>query len=150
MHIAARNLPLYLPDLPETARQIISIIPAKDAVRLIRAMHGERLYFRRALRDDPSMHAAYVKLAPVIGDEHARALIREWRGDVLEVPNCGTAIRRAVARWIRQQYDAGEPIQRLCLTTGYSRRWIFALLKRPDTAPQGAAQAAAAAQLALF
>ena len=124
---------LEFDDLPETARQIMTIIPHKEALRLIRALHGERLYFRRALRGDPSRHAAYIKLEPVIGDEYARAVIRAWRGDVLEVPNCGLAVKRATARWIRQQYDAGVLVQHLCRQTGYSRRWIFALLKS-DTA----------------
>ena len=131
---APHSLPLYIGDMPPTVRQMLTILPTSAVMRMVREMHGERLYFRARINDVTS-HPAYARIMPVIGDQHARTLVNAWRGDILEVPNCAQALARANARWLRAQYDAGVPIHELCRATGYSRRWIFELLKRSDPAP---------------
>lgn len=118
-------------DFPPVAREIMAHIPRDSALKVLREMVGQRLYFRA--RHAPAKGAAaYLRLAAVIGSKDADALVKAWRGSILEVPNCSRAFRRATARWMRARCDQGAKLDELCLATGYSRRYVYYLMKQTD------------------
>lgn len=62
----------------------------------------------------------------------AERIVAEYGDDVLNIPNCKTAIARAKMRAMRARCDAGATLEEIALEFGVTTRWVSIVLKRPD------------------
>lgn len=117
-------------DLPPTVRNLVRLAGWRSALALVSEMPGARIYCPSAGPDENSER--WARVLELVGERAARAIYAEYRGGVLEIPNCRAAIAAARNRALRAQYDAGSAIEALCLAFGLSRRQVFTVLKQPD------------------
>ncbi|WP_168735254.1 Mor transcription activator family protein [Pseudothauera rhizosphaerae] len=117
-------------DLPPTVKNLLRLAGWRGAFALVREMPGARIYCPAAGR--PRDEARYAQVAELTGAAAARRIYAEYRGGILEIPNCRAAFAAARDRWIRARYDAGAGAEELCRATGLSRRRLFEVLKEAD------------------
>jgi hypothetical protein len=118
---------LYEAELPPTVRNLIRLAGWRGALAIVREMPGARIYSPATGEPDD---ARFHRVAELAGYRAAQRIYAEYRGGVLEIPNCKAALRAARDRWIRSEYDRGTPVEALCVATGISRRQIFDVLKK--------------------
>jgi hypothetical protein len=119
--------------LPPLGREISDAIGLAGAVRLMREMRGERVFF-------PAGHSPTVdRLVDILGDQRARALLDRFRLDHVEVPKAVSLVhemRAATARRLAARlYAEGhpKPVGATAVAVGLTSRRTRALLAGPAT-----------------
>ena len=119
-------------DLPATARDLVRMVGWAKAEALIRELGGIPYPVPKAADNNPAGAIRFERLAEIVGHRGAERIVSEYGGDVLEIPNCKTAIARAPMRAMRARCDAGAPLEEIALEFACTTRWVTEVLKRPD------------------
>lgn len=132
---------VFLDELPQSARDLISQIGMPAAVALIQAMPGARFPVPRGEDNNPAGAARFAQLVDVVGYEATLILVRNYGDDRdLYVPSCKKAILRARDRQIIAEYGTGVAVFDLGLKYKLSYRRIEGILAKPDTTPEPASE----------
>lgn len=121
---------------PSTTAQLISVI-SQEAYTRIQAVHGGN----KLTIPKTNQAKAFFSLVEIIGQARAEALIKEFGGNNIYIPNgkpaqdsCSASKRNAS---ICAEYDnltktvsSSEAVRRLSKKSGLSNRWIYMILKR--------------------
>lgn len=119
-------------DLPATARDLIRLVGWPGAEALIRELGGIPFPVPKGANNNPAGAARFERLAELVGMRGAERIVAEYGDDVLNIPNCKTAIARAKMRAMRARCDAGATLEEIALEFGVTTRWVSIVLKRPD------------------
>lgn len=129
------SLPLYLADLPASARELIDHIGLTATLDLIKAMPGIRYPIPTAANNNPAGEARFAWLVEVVGATAAQTLVRVYGGQDLYIPSCRRAILRARDRGIVAAYSQGQSVTELALEHQLCYRSVELILKKTDTTP---------------
>lgn len=122
------NQHIPLDDLPSSARHLVQMIGWAAASALIKARPGVPFPVPKTIDG-----ARYQYLLEVVGRDAAEVLRHTYGGDRLEIPNCKSALSRAVHRAMRADYDQGDyTLEDLALKYQCTPRWVSIVLKRPE------------------
>lgn len=91
---------------PKSARDLIRLIGLDAASLLVTAWGGQ--VFRVPAVQGGAKEAgekAYQKLVEIIGEEAAHAIVKEYRGTLLSVPNLTIALHAYVQDTVRNEFD---------------------------------------------
>jgi hypothetical protein len=124
--------PLLESDLPETARDLVRLVGWAKAEALIRELGGIPFPVPKGANNNPAGAARYERLAEIVGPRGADCIVAEYGDDILNIPNCKTAIARAKMRAMRARCDAGATLEEIALEFGVTTRWVSMVLKRQD------------------
>lgn len=124
--------PILESDLPATARDLVRLLGWPKAEALIRELGGVPYPVPKGANNNREGAARFERLVEIVGQRGAERLMAEYGGDVLNVPNCKTAIARAKMRAMRARCDAGATLEDMALEFGCTTRWVSIVLKRPD------------------
>ena len=119
-------------DLPATARDLVRMVGWAKAEALIRELGGIPYPVPKAADNNPAGAIRFERLAEIVGHRGAERIVSEYGGDVLEIPNCKTAIARAPMRARGARCDAGATLEEIALEFACTTRWVTEVLKRPD------------------
>ena len=119
-------------DLPATARDLVRMVGWAKAEALIRELGGIPYPVPKAADNNPAGAIRFERLAEIVGHRGAERIVSEYGGDVLEIPNCKTAIARAILRDAGARCDAGATLEEIALEFACTTRWVTEVLKRPD------------------
>lgn len=124
--------PILESDLPATARDLVRLVGWAKAEALIRELGGIPYPVPKAADNNAAGAARFERLAEIVGNRAAERIVAEYGGDVMEIPNCKTAIARARMRAMRARCDAGATLEEIALEFACTTRWVTEVLKRPD------------------
>lgn len=124
--------PILESDLPATARDLVRLVGWAKAEALIRELGGIPYPVPKAADNNAAGAVRFERLAEIVGQRGAERIVAEYGGDVMEIPNCKTAIARARMRAMRARCDAGATLEEIALEFGCTTRWVTEVLKRPD------------------
>lgn len=124
--------PILEADLPATARDLVRLVGWAKAEALIRELGGIPFPVPRGAANNPAGAARFERLAEIVGVRGAERIVAEYGGDILNIPNCKTAIARAKMRAMRARCDAGATLEDIALEFEVTTRWVSMVLKRPD------------------
>lgn len=131
-----------LPLFPRTAAELIRIAGLDAAARLISAWPGQEfpVPLHGARRNDKG-ERRFDRLAEIVGEPVALAIVRHWGGLKLTVPNCKEVLWTWRQDRIREAYDEltgkkgyshPEAVFELGVSYGVTGRCVELVLKRPD------------------
>ncbi|ENO91996.1 Mor transcription activator family protein [Thauera mechernichensis] len=127
------SLAILETDLPASVRDLVRWVGWRGAMALIREMPGARIYSpMRGPHWSARADARFARVAELVGERNAEKLYEIIAGTAFEVPNCRAALRRARNRAVRASFDAGAPVEALCVDFGLSRRQVYSVLKEAD------------------
>lgn len=135
-------------DLPAGALNLVRLLGWPDASALIHTLGGIAFPVPVAANNNPAGAARFAQLAEIVGEAGAQAIIAEYGGDILNIPNCRQAIARARMRAMRDRYDQGARAEDVALEFRCSVRWVYYAMKVADS--EYGAELALPAQGALF
>lgn len=123
-------------DLPETALDLIGLIGWERTQALIAELGGVPFPVPKRANGNAAGARRYLQLAEIVGRQAADLILRCYGDDVLNIPNCKTALSRARNRAMVSFYDQGATLEECALAFGVTTRWVSIVLK--STAPEGA------------
>lgn len=127
-----RAVTVHEADLPPGARNLIRLLGWADAAALIDTLGGIPFPVPKGEDNNPGGAARFAQLAELVGEDGARAIVAEYGGDRLLIPNCRRALARARMRAMRESYDAGATAEEVALEFRCSYRWVMNVLKMSD------------------
>lgn len=125
-------------DLPETALDLIGLIGWERTQALIAELGGVPFPVPKRADNNAAGARRYLQLAEIVGRQAADLLLRCYGDDVLNIPNCKTALARARNRAMVSFYDSGATLEECALAFGVTARWVSMVLK--STSPEGNGQ----------
>lgn len=110
--------------LPGIVAEIAMLVGLKDALRLVEAFGGVRIYVPTADRLTPEHW-----LCDLVGLENAKKLAREFGGQPhFDIPRCAKAMREVRNRGIRRRRGMGASIRELALAYRMTEKQIGNIL----------------------
>jgi len=126
------NRPLYSCDLPPHLLKITEITDWTAAIAIVDYFGGTYLIFARKAQFQNGT-CTNPELAELIGMEYYEKLICEFGGMKIYIPKLDHALRKARDLEINQKFMEGTPGAELAIEYRLSERWIWQILKSPDT-----------------
>ncbi|HAF56026.1 MAG TPA: hypothetical protein DCL01_12660 [Thauera sp.] len=124
-------------DLPETALDLIGLIGWERTQALIAELGGVPFPVPKRANNNAAGARRYLQLAEIVGRQAADVILRCYGDDVLNIPNCKTALRRARNRAIVSFYDDGATLEECALAFGVTTRWVSIVLKTVSPKAEG-------------
>ena len=123
-------------DLPETVRDLVSLIGMQSTLRLVDSFGGLTILVPKG--DERRGIIGRESLIEVVGRRCADRLIERYGGTRLYVASCRRAILALRDRSICSSYPV-RSVKELAIEHGLSDRQVWAILKKTDMsqAPQG-------------
>lgn len=118
-------------DLPESLAEVVDVIGLEQALRLVDAFGGVRVYVPERMTPE---HI----LVRVIGHNSAWQLASHFGGEQLSVPRCVSGLRSVRNAQIRRERQAGASPAQLALRYGMTERQVYSILatSEPEQDPQ--------------
>lgn len=110
-------------DLPPFAKELVALIGFSALIQLVEERPGVPVYIPNAL---PTDHW----LSSVIGEKHAEALVKNYGGETITIPNCKLAMQRIRQANIVKSRGEGYSQTEAALLHGVTPRWVRELESR--------------------
>lgn len=117
---------IALEELPELAKEMVSVIGVEDTIRMVKVYGGMTIAFSDERRPDVGSRRDIIER--LIGKKKATAFFRHFANRVLYVPRCVSAINRVRNRQVCTD-AASLSVPELAMKYQLSERMIWNILK---------------------